>query len=91
MNHVHDDKSLLTIEIEPALRSRIEAAAAKRGVSLRDYVIAALRHALDHHRAEQFVDESSVLTSTWSRLSVPSFSRDWDSDADAVYDDLAKG
>jgi hypothetical protein len=23
----------------------------------------------------------------WSRLSIPSFARDWDSDADEIYDD----
>jgi hypothetical protein len=85
MNHNHDDKALLTIEIEPALRSRIEADAAKRGISLRDYVVAALSEALEHHRNEQLAEESGA----WSRLSVPAFSRDWESDADAVYDDLA--
>ena len=41
------DNARLAIEIEPGLRKRIEAAAAERDMSVRDYVVAALREALD--------------------------------------------
>lgn len=75
------DTSLLTVEIEPALRQRIERAAAERGMPLRDYVAAALHAAVASTEHEQAV--------AWSRLSVRSFARDWEADADAVYDDLA--
>lgn len=76
------DDSLLAIDIDSELRNQIEAAAVKRGMSLRDYVVAALREALDSSEAE---NESGA----WSRLSIPSFRRDWESNADAIYDDLA--
>jgi len=79
------DESLLSIEIEIELRNRIEAAALERGLSLRDYVAAALRDALASHG----VAVPSNQSDEWSRLSIPSFARDWESDADAVYDDLA--
>jgi hypothetical protein len=76
------DESLLSIEIEIELRNRIEAAAVERGMSLRDYVAAALHDALD----SQGVTRPSNHSDEWSRLSIPSFARDWESDADAIYD-----
>ena len=76
--------SPFAIELEPELRSRIEAAAATRGVSIRDYVVAALQAALAGNKAEP-----AATSDEWSRLSHGSFARDWDSDADAVYDGLA--
>ena len=71
------------IEIEPELRAGIEAAAAKWGVSVRDYVAAALRAALAGH------GDAAGAADGWSRLSHRSFARDWETEADAVYDDLA--
>jgi uncharacterized protein (DUF1778 family) len=79
------DKRRLAIEIEPELRKRIETAAALQGVSMRDYVVAALREALDSNGSER----PSSLTADWSQLSTRSFARDWESDVDAIYDDLA--
>ena len=79
------DDAHLAIDIEPELRERIEAAAAERGVSLRDYVVAALREALDNNGTERSSDQSVA----WSQLSARSFARDWESDADAIYDNLA--
>ena len=79
------DESLLSIEIEIELRNRLEAAAAERSISLRDYVAAALHDALD----SQGVARPSNQSDAWSRLSIPSFARDWESDADAIYDNLA--
>jgi hypothetical protein len=78
------DDARLAIEIEPGLRKRIEAAAAERETSVRDYVVAVLREALDS-RGERPLAQPSE----WSQLSVNSFARDWESDADAIYDDLA--
>jgi hypothetical protein len=75
----------LSIEIEPELRTRVEAAAAEHGLPVRDYVAAVLRLALERHGDATDSDRSGE----WSRLSVPTFARDWESDADAVYDDLA--
>jgi hypothetical protein len=75
----------LAIEIEPELRARVEAAATERGLSVRDYVVAVLRLALERHGE----NGTSGQASEWSQLSVPAFARDWESDADAVYDDLA--
>jgi DNA-binding protein YbaB len=77
-------KTRLAIEIKPELRQRIESAAAEEGVSLRDYVVAALQEALEQPKAT----EETAASGAWSRLSVPSFAREWDSDADAIYDDL---
>ena len=77
--------SRLTIEVEPELGRRIEAAAAERRVSVGDYVVAALREALDGDRAARASGEATA----WSQLSARSFARDWESDADAAYDDLA--
>jgi len=79
------DESRLAIEIEPELRERIETAAAERGVSMRDYVVATLREALDSNGSQW----SSGQSVEWSQLSVRSFARDWESDVDAAYDDLA--
>jgi hypothetical protein len=73
-------ESLLAVAIEPELGKRIEAAAAARGMSLRASVASELREALNHGHDEGARE--------WSRLSVPAFARDWDSDADAIYDDL---
>ena len=79
------DDAHLVIEIEPGLRKRIEAAAAERGVSPRDYVVAALREALNDNGSERWSDQSIA----WSQLSAQVFARDWESGADAIYDDLA--
>ena len=75
----------LAIEIEPELSARVEAAAAERGLSARDYVAAVLRLALERPGDATESNQSKE----WSRLSVPAFARDWESDADAVYDNLA--
>jgi hypothetical protein len=79
------DESRLAIDIEPEFRKRIETAAAERGMSMRDYVVAALREALDSNGSER----PSSQSAEWSQLSTRSFARDWESDVDAIYDDLA--
>ncbi len=77
--------SPFAIEIEPALRTRIEAAATKRGVSIKDFVVAALQAALAGNGGEP----AAASSDEWSRLSHGAFARDWESEADAVYDELA--
>ena len=72
----------LAIDLDPALRHGIERVAEAGGVSLRDYVVETLRLALA--AANQAPSDPA-----WNQLSVPAFARDWGSDADAVYDDLA--
>lgn len=52
-------------------------------MSLRDYVAAALHDALDGQGGARPSNHSDE----WSRLSGPSFARDWESDAEAIYDD----
>jgi hypothetical protein len=79
------DESPLTVDIEPELRKRVETAAAARSMTVRDYVAAVLRQALERGGSEQRSDQGEE----WNRLSIPSFARDWESDADAIYDDLA--
>jgi len=78
------DEARLAIEIEPELRKRIEAAAAERDMPVRDYVVAALREALESRD-----ERPSSQSSEWSQLSVASFGRDWESDADPISDNLA--
>jgi hypothetical protein len=85
MTEGHEHEQLrLTIDIEPGLRKRVESAAAEQGMTVRDYVAAVLRATLDS-QSERLTDSAVA----WSRLSAPSFARDWESDADAIYDDLA--
>jgi hypothetical protein len=83
--HDYGDETHLSIEIEPELRQLVEAAAAERRVTVKAYVAAVLREALETPLPERAPSQSA----DWTRLSVPSFARDWESDADAVYDDLA--
>lgn len=77
--------SSLSIEVEAELRQRIEDAAAARHLSTRDFVVAALRRAVNDRGGP----DRPATASEWTRLSASAFARDWDSDADAVYDDLA--
>jgi uncharacterized protein (DUF1778 family) len=70
----------LSIEIEPQLRRRLRIAAAQRDVSIREFVLAAVEQALKANESLEAKD--------WSALSVPSFARDWNSDADSAYDPL---
>ena len=73
----------LEIDIEPELRRRLEAGAAASGLSIRDYVVAVLRRAVATQAGVPARDAE------WSRLSAPTFARDWEWDADSIYDDLA--
>ncbi len=74
-------RARLTIDVEPDLRRQIKIAAARHDQTVRDYVITTLRRALDAEPADD--------TTGWGPLSARSFARDWDSEEDAVYDDLS--
>jgi hypothetical protein len=71
----------LSIEVEPELRRQIETAAADRDVSVHDYIISILKRAV--------VEDESDEAVGWARLSARSFARDWESEADQVYDHLS--
>ncbi len=58
-------KPRVSIEVDLDLRRRLKIAAAQRDVTVREYVLAAVEHAL---QAEDRDD--------WGRLSEPSFARD---------------
>jgi hypothetical protein len=73
----------LTLEIDPELHVRIEAAAAKRGLPVQELIVVILRATFATSASTQTEAEARE----WSRLSVPVFARDWDSDADSVYDE----
>lgn len=75
----------LSIDIEPELQRKIQIAASRKDLSVRDYVITVLQHAL-------VVEEDGEAPSDeaeWARLSARSFARDWDSDEDQVYESPA--
>jgi hypothetical protein len=65
----------LTVEVDPEMGRRLKIAAARQDTTIGEYVLATVERALD-------ADEQQ----NWSRLSESTFARDWDSEADAVYD-----
>ncbi len=80
----NERRARLTIDVSPELRRQIKVAAAIRDLSVREFVEAALLRAL----TEQGRSEDQVEQRAWSQLSAQSFARDWDSEEDAVYDQL---
>jgi len=80
----HRDWNQLTLEIEPDFYRRIEAAASGQGLPVQHYIVVFLREAFSNGAELQ-----AVVANEWSRLSVPVFARDWDSEADSIYDELA--
>lgn len=70
-------KPRLSIEVDPDLRRRLKIAAAQHDVTIRDYVLTAVERALDAEDREG-----------WTRLSEPSFAREWNAEGDEVYDRL---
>ncbi len=81
----NEQRARLSIDVTPELRRRLKIAAAARDLSVRAYVEAILRQALE---AEEH-GQSPAERAAWSRLSARSFARDWESAEDAVYDRLA--
>ncbi len=81
---VESEHRSLSIEVGPELRRKIEVAAAKQELPLRDYII----EVLDRATAESVDPDASVDNEVWAKLSARSFARDWASDEDSVYDQL---
>lgn len=75
----------LSIDVDPALRREIKIAAASRDLSIRDYVLAILQQAATREdRGESQADGFAA-----ARSSARPFTRDWESEADQVYDQLS--
>ena len=77
-------RARLSLDVEPELRRRIKIVAAQKDISVRDYVVAILRQALEAEDRS----EAPVERAAWSRLSARPFARDWDSEEDRAYDEL---
>jgi hypothetical protein len=77
----------LSADVEPDLRRRVRIAAAKSDRKVSEWIAEAVRRELEREESEtkhQNPTESSI-----TQASVRSFERDWDSEDDAVYDELA--
>lgn len=81
---VDSEHRSLSIEVGPELRRKIEVAAAKQELPLRDYII----EVLDRATAESVEPDVSTDSEIWAKLSARSFVRDWASEEDSVYDQL---
>jgi plasmid stability protein len=69
--HEQARKPRLTVEVDAELRRQLKIAAARHDITVREYVLTAVRQALETEDRE-----------IWSRLSEVAFARDWDSEAD---------
>ncbi len=76
------DFARLSIDVSPAMRTRLKIAAARRGLSLREYCLQAIQERLEQEPQESQADRS------WAQLSARAFARDWSSEADSIYDGL---
>ncbi len=75
----------LSADVEPELRRRVRVAAAASDRKVSDWISEAVKRELDREELENAQEASASI----SYLSVQSFKRDWDSEDDAVYDQLA--
>ncbi len=78
-------RARLSIDVEPELRRRVKVAAAQKDLSVREYLVAIVRRALEEEERESPEDESR----RWAGVSARAFARDWESDEDRVYDQLS--
>jgi predicted transcriptional regulator len=70
----------LSADVDAELRRRVRIAAASSDRSVGEWIEAAVRHELEREESQ---------TPPISRASAPAFGRDWDSEEDSVYDELA--
>ena len=70
----------LSADVDPELRRRVRIAAASTDRSVSDWIEGAVRRELEREESE---------TGPISRASVPAFGRDWGSEEDSAYDELA--
>jgi len=75
----------LSIDVDPALRRKLKIASASRDLSIRDYVLHILQQAITREHRQEAQDD--LLASL--HPSARSFTRDWESEADQVYDQLS--
>lgn len=74
----------LTIDVPASTRRRVRLAAAKRDLSMRDYVLEVLGERL----REDLGDEDLTSGENLTEHSDPVLGRLWHNAADAVYDDM---
>ncbi len=65
----------LSIDIDPGLHERLRVAAARQGVTIREYCLNAIRRSLRQEPAEYLSWETA-----------PELAKVWDNEEDAVYD-----
>lgn len=70
----------ITADVDAELRRRVKIAAVRADRSVSDWVELALARELEREAREK---------AAVSRASVPAFARDWESEDDAVYDDIS--
>lgn len=70
----------LSADVDPELRRQVRIAAAKAERKVSDWIAEAVTRQLERQEAE----EENI-----SRASGPAFARDWNSEDDAGYDELA--
>lgn len=70
----------LSADVDAELRRQVRIAAASSDVSVSEWIEAAVRRELEREEAQ---------TAPISRASASAFARDWDSEEDSVYDELA--
>lgn len=70
----------ITADVDAELRRRVKIAAVRADRSVSGWVEEALTRELEREARE---------TAAVSRVSVPAFARDWDSEDDAVYDGIS--
>lgn len=71
----------LSLEVEQDLHRRVKIAAARRDMTIKDYVAGLLEEAADADKEGR--------TAAVARMSAPAFARDWESKEDSAYDDLS--
>lgn len=77
-------RARLTIDVPANTRRRVRLAAAKRDLSIRDYVI----EVLDERLREDLGDEHAEVGDALTEQSDPVLGQLWHNAADAAYDDL---
>lgn len=70
----------LSADVDVELRRQVRIAAASSDRSVSEWIEAAVRHKLEREEDQ---------TAPVSRASAPAFTRDWNSEEDSVYDEMA--
>jgi len=80
------------VEVEPELHRRVKIAATERDMTIKDYVVRVLEGvaaAQEKVRRERGASDAGEGSDDLARLSAAAFARDWESEEDSVYDELA--